>query len=201
MWHSKMQKSIALSTAKAEYYSVSEMAIEMIYLCNLLANMGLPQEDYTEVFEDSTACIKWSNHVLCGRERAKHIDIRKHFAHEAVQNGHIWLYQSTTRSRRNTSWLTSSPSSSSWAHSNGASTASSGKIRPVATIATSWRTKGPRPHKGSETDLGAISRLKSRRPLEGVLDHEPGGRPAWTSTRDPASVSAGSQARDPDAGD
>ena len=40
-------KSIALSTAEAEYYSVSEMAIEMIYLRNLLANMGLPQEDYT----------------------------------------------------------------------------------------------------------------------------------------------------------
>jgi hypothetical protein len=96
MWRSKMQKSIALSTAEAEYYSVSEMAIEMIYLRNLLANMGLPQEDYTEVFEDNTACIEWSNHVLGGRERAKHIDIRKHFAHEAVQNGHIWLYQIST---------------------------------------------------------------------------------------------------------
>ena len=96
MWRSKMQKSIALSTAEAEYYSVSEMAIEMIYLRNLLANMGLPQEDYTEVFEDNTACIEWSNHVLGGRERAKHIDISKHFAHEVIQNGHIWLYQIST---------------------------------------------------------------------------------------------------------
>ena len=34
-----------------------------------------------------------------------------------------------------------------------------------------------------------------------VFGHEPGGRPAWTSTRDPVSVSAGVQARDPDAGD
>ncbi len=41
MWRSKMQKSIELSTAEAEYYSVSEMDIEMIYLRNLLANMGL----------------------------------------------------------------------------------------------------------------------------------------------------------------
>ncbi len=53
-----MQKSMALSTAEAEYYSVSEMAIEMIFLCNLLANMGLLQGDYTEVFEDNTACIE-----------------------------------------------------------------------------------------------------------------------------------------------
>jgi hypothetical protein len=57
------------------------MAIEMIYHRILLANMGLPQEDYTEVFEDNPACIEWSNHVLNGRERAKHIDIRKRFAH------------------------------------------------------------------------------------------------------------------------
>jgi hypothetical protein len=34
-----------------------------------------------------------------------------------------------------------------------------------------------------------------------LFGHEPGGGPAWTSTRDPASVSAGSQARDPDPGD
>jgi hypothetical protein len=77
----------------------------------------------------------------------------------------------------------------------------SGMIRRVATIATSWRTKGPRPHKGGETDLGATSRGESRRPLEGVFGHEPGGGPAWTSTRDPASASAGRQARGPDAGD
>jgi hypothetical protein len=98
MWRSKMQKSMVLSTAEAECYSVSETAIEMIYLGNLLANMGLPQEDYTEVLEDNTACIKWLNHVLGGRERAKQIDIRKHFAHEVVQNGHwhIWLYQIST---------------------------------------------------------------------------------------------------------
>ena len=31
-----------------------------------------------------------------GRERAKHIDIRKHFAHEAVQNGHVRLHKIAT---------------------------------------------------------------------------------------------------------
>ncbi len=55
--------------------------------------MGLPQGDNTPVFEDNTACIEWANHVIGGRERAKHIDIRKHFAHEAVQNGRVRLYQ------------------------------------------------------------------------------------------------------------
>jgi hypothetical protein len=49
--------------------------------------MGLPQEDDTPVYEDNTACIEWGNHIIGGRERAKHIDIRKHFVHEVIHTG------------------------------------------------------------------------------------------------------------------
>ncbi len=84
-----MQKTIALLTAEAEYYSASEVAVEIIYLRNLIRNMGLPQEDDTPVYQDNTACIKWGSHIIGGRERAKHIDIRKHFAHEVLQNSHM----------------------------------------------------------------------------------------------------------------
>ena len=60
------------------------MAIEIIYLRNLLANMGFPEKPKTPVYEDNTACIEWGNHVIGGRERAKHIAIRKHLAHEVL---------------------------------------------------------------------------------------------------------------------
>ncbi len=58
------------------------MAIEIIYLRNLLENMGFGEKLDTPENEDNTACIEWENHVIGGCERAKHIDIRKHFAHE-----------------------------------------------------------------------------------------------------------------------
>ncbi len=58
--------------------------------------MGLPQEDDTPVYEDDTACIEWGNHIIGGRERAKHIDILKHFAHEVIQNRHIRLIRLPT---------------------------------------------------------------------------------------------------------
>jgi hypothetical protein len=45
----------------------------MIYLRNLLANMGLRQEDYTEVFEDKTACTEWSMHVLELERAQRHV--------------------------------------------------------------------------------------------------------------------------------
>jgi hypothetical protein len=98
MWRSKMQKTTALSTAEAEYYSASTAATEVMYVRDLLDRLGFRQTSPTRVFEDNNACIEWGNNVIGGRERAKHIDIRKHFAHEAIQNGHMRLIRvSTTR--------------------------------------------------------------------------------------------------------
>ena len=48
------------------------------------------------MYEDNTACIEWGNHVIGGRERAKHIDIRKHFAHEVIQNQEMLLIKVDT---------------------------------------------------------------------------------------------------------
>ena len=96
MWRSKMQKTVALSTAEAEYYAASEMGVEILYLRNLLLNMGFPEEPYTPVYEDNTACIEWGNHAIGGRERAQRIDIRKHFAHEAIQSGAMRLLKVDT---------------------------------------------------------------------------------------------------------
>jgi hypothetical protein len=91
-----MQKTTALSTAEAEYYSASAAGVDVLYLRNLLERLGFAQKFPTQVFEDDTACIEWGNNVIGGRERAKHIDIRKHFAHEVIQNGNMQLVRVAT---------------------------------------------------------------------------------------------------------
>jgi hypothetical protein len=62
---------------------------EVLYLRDLLHRLGFSQKKATPVYEDNTACIEWGNNVIGGRERAKHTDIRKHFAHEVIQNGQM----------------------------------------------------------------------------------------------------------------
>jgi hypothetical protein len=52
----------------------------------------LGQEYHTQVFEDNIASIEWSNNVIGGRERAKHIDIQEHFAHEVNQRRAIYPF-------------------------------------------------------------------------------------------------------------
>ena len=96
LWKSKLQKSVALSTAEAEYYSASLGAAEVIFPRRLLRNMGFEPKSPTPMYEDNTACIEWTNNVIGGRERAKHIDVRKHFVHEAAQLGHLCLYTVST---------------------------------------------------------------------------------------------------------
>ena len=61
--------------------------------------MGFAQHQPTPGYEDNTACIEWGNNVIGGRERAKHIDIQKHFAHEVIQNGHMKLIRVSTTSQ------------------------------------------------------------------------------------------------------
>ncbi len=90
-----MQKTI-VALGGGGVLSASEMAIKIIYLRNILGNMRLAQIDNIAVYEDNTARIAWSIHIIWGRERAKHIDTRKHFTHEAVQNGHMRLYKTLT---------------------------------------------------------------------------------------------------------
>ncbi len=99
MWHSKMQKTTALSTAEAEYYSASTAGSDMLYLCKLLDQLGFTQQSPTPVYKDNTACIEWGNNIISGRDRAKHINIRKNFAHEVIQNGEMRLVWVPTSSQ------------------------------------------------------------------------------------------------------
>ena len=95
-WKSKMQKTTALSTAEAEYYSASTAAMEVLYLRYLLERLDFTQQKPTPIYEDNSACIEWGNNVIGRRERAKHIDIRKHFAHKVIQNGEMRLIKVPT---------------------------------------------------------------------------------------------------------
>jgi hypothetical protein len=60
--------------------------------------MGFDPEGWTPIHEDNNACIEWGKNVIGGRERAKHINTRKHFTHEVitVKNGHIRLVRVDT---------------------------------------------------------------------------------------------------------
>ena len=97
MWKSKLQKTTALSTAGAEYYSALAAGCEFLYLRDLLRRLGFGQRKIAPIYEDNATCIEWGNNVIGGREQAKHINIRKHFAHEVIQDGEMRLTKVATK--------------------------------------------------------------------------------------------------------
>ena len=57
----------------------------MTYARRFLDRLGFPQNAPTLIYEDNRTCIAWSEGSVGGSDRAKHIDLRKHFVHDAVQ--------------------------------------------------------------------------------------------------------------------
>ena len=57
-WKSKMQKTTALSTAEAKYYSASTAAMEVWCLRYLMERLDFAQQKPTPVYEDNSACIR-----------------------------------------------------------------------------------------------------------------------------------------------
>jgi hypothetical protein len=91
MWQSKVQKSTALFATEAEYYLAWSAGNNVLFLCQLLKQIGFAQETPTLLFDDKTACIDWGKHIIGGQERANYNDIQKHFAHEVIQHSKMLL--------------------------------------------------------------------------------------------------------------
>lgn len=88
-WESKKQKTVALSTAEAEYMSLTEAAKEAIHLKQLAKDMGLGCNTIT-LYNDNQAAQNLATNPII-KARSKHIDIKQHFIREAVINHDVKL--------------------------------------------------------------------------------------------------------------
>ena len=54
-------------------------------------NLGFQQTPPTCVYEDNRTCVAWSEGSVGVSDRAKHIDLREHFVHNAVDREFLKL--------------------------------------------------------------------------------------------------------------
>ena len=128
--------------------------------------MGFVQASPTPVYEDNTACIEWGNNVIGGRERAKHIDIRKHFAHEVIQNGEMLLVRVPTASQL-ADIFTKGLHYPQWqACVEGILGKTFKPSEGTSVLKRGWIAESSGDRQGSQ--------VESRRPLRGVLRHDLG---------------------------
>ena len=88
MWRSKKQKTTALSSTEAEYMALSDTLKEVLWLKQLMSELGYHQKEAITMYEDNVGCIKMASNPIT-MNRSKHIDIKHHFIRNHVENGTI----------------------------------------------------------------------------------------------------------------
>lgn len=89
-WQSSKQKTVAQSTAEAEYIAVCAAANQAIWLQRLLGEIGFNTEDGVPIYCDNKSAIAIGKNPVQHR-RTKHIEIKYHFVREAEHKGLIQL--------------------------------------------------------------------------------------------------------------
>jgi len=93
-WSSKQQKSVAQSTAEAEYVAASEAVKEGLWLRGLVTEFGI--HGHVLLHSDNQAAIAMIHNPV-RHSCLKHIDIRFHFVRNEVQCGTVQLQYVRTR--------------------------------------------------------------------------------------------------------
>ncbi|GKC01230.1 retrovirus-related pol polyprotein from transposon TNT 1-94, partial [Tanacetum coccineum] len=89
-WSSKMQKSAAISSTKAEYIALSGCCAQVLWMRSQHTDYGFGFNKVPMYCDNKSAIALCCNNVQ--HSRSKHIDIRFHFIKEHVENGVIELY-------------------------------------------------------------------------------------------------------------
>ncbi|XP_052194172.1 uncharacterized mitochondrial protein AtMg00810-like [Diospyros lotus] len=89
-WLSKKQESVAQSSAEAENIAASLTTKQAIWLQHILEDVGEKQKGAIELYCDNKSAIAIAKNPVY-HSRTKHIVVKYHFIHEAIEDGVVEL--------------------------------------------------------------------------------------------------------------
>jgi hypothetical protein len=89
-WSSKKQQIIALSSTESEYIGQTHMLKEILWIRQFLGELTADFNHPTILYSDNQGAIALAKNIKF-HARSKHINIRYHFIHEAVENQQVNL--------------------------------------------------------------------------------------------------------------
>ncbi|KAL0392835.1 UNVERIFIED_CONTAM: Retrovirus-related Pol polyprotein from transposon RE2 [Sesamum radiatum] len=87
-WRSKKQTTVARSSVEAEYRAMAHTTSEILWLKNLLKELGFMYDDPVLMHCDNQAAVHIASNPVF-HERTKHIEVDCHFVREAILNQKI----------------------------------------------------------------------------------------------------------------
>ena len=89
-WFSRNEKSVALSSAEAEYMAISQDSCKALWLHKLLVDLFNQELRPIVIYCDNQSCIQLSKNLVF-HDRSKHIEIRYHFIRDYFDRGDVEL--------------------------------------------------------------------------------------------------------------
>jgi len=87
-WRSKKQQVVARSSAEAEFRGMAVGICELLWIKNLLKDLGCEQEDAMKLYCDNKSAIEIAHNPV-QHDRTKHVEIDRHFIKEKIEAGII----------------------------------------------------------------------------------------------------------------
>ena len=82
-WKSKKQKVVARSSAEAEYRGMAQGVCELLWLRNLLQDLGVKPKYAMQLYCDNKASIDISQNLV-QHDCTKHVEVDRHFIKEKI---------------------------------------------------------------------------------------------------------------------
>lgn len=98
IWRSKLQSIASQSTMEAEYVALSEVVKEIMFIRQLMDEIGFGFNIPTRIYEDNEACIQLSKNPVF-RDKAKHIEVRYHLIRDELTKGTVELNYIDTKNQ------------------------------------------------------------------------------------------------------
>ena len=89
-WKSTKSKLSTLSSTESEYIALSSVTQEVMWIRELLAELGFEQQSATKIFEDNQSTIAIANDPV-QQGRTKHLGRRLAFVRDAINNEQVYL--------------------------------------------------------------------------------------------------------------
>jgi len=87
-WKSHLQKPVAQSTAEAEYYAAGHACREIVWLRELLHQLGIRQPSASSLLCDNKSTISMIHNPVF-HESTKHIEVKYHYIRQQVEKGKV----------------------------------------------------------------------------------------------------------------
>ena len=87
-WRSKRQKTVSLSSAKAEYRAMTGACYELTWLRYLLRDLGVLHPEPALLYYDNKAALHIATNLVF-HERTRHIEMDCHYIRDMIQAGSV----------------------------------------------------------------------------------------------------------------